>query len=668
MIEALSSLLGGWTQVVLLPLGRFCRSAGQILLIFLAAVLEASLNNQHSSEIRGNQSANGGNLKEATASKLIFRLTRQGDEARCSPGTNNRSRKRKLVSPLTFVCSTNGRLPKRGRLADRPGWRFRLPTPVELEVEEEVLRKPSKENEDVGPSNVSEPKTRIEVRASTQQPAGCCGPAVVVIGKSDQGVLHQYLIIEVTVAETRCPAQIIDSVGHCSATVPKPQNYVGSSTKKPGSVLAGKITLVRPTSLFMSNPVGSGRPVRVTALGVFNQPRIPRRGADYHDSQRIPRSWDLFQKLFLDKDGFKDPPPVGLPKPLNQRGSPAYLNCDPVPAPIIRITDCGGSLEVHLSLATQLPKHLPGTWVSSSLKASFEINREFFPLYHFAPPIPTSLSSPVCSLSDSLLALQLSTMVHAASDQVVAFSLEEVQSDRTRCAKTLLGRLFTDHNTTLTELRDSINTPWQARGRVIVRLAAHGLFEFVFPNQTARNWVLQRTPWVVDDKVLHLCAWTPSITRRTFDELAFVPFRVQLWDVQDDCCTQQFGRKVAAATLGRVLETGVFLCTDSRRKFVKVKAVLDFSKPLRSQVLASNEEIGEFWIRFKYEFLPTLCYHCGRLGHSRPDCSFDPPSRTERFGNHMTTKKMGKKLREDGEDDQFFPHQPASVWKQGCEG
>ncbi|CAL1355575.1 unnamed protein product [Linum trigynum] len=195
-----------------------------------------------------------------------------------------------------------------------------------------------------------------------------------------------------------------------------------------------------------------------------------------------------------------------------------------------------------------------------------------------------------------------------------------------------------------------------------VREVAHGLIEFVLPTEAAKNWVLQRTPWVIMDKILHLRSWTPNITARTFEEMATAPFRVQMWDVQEECCTQLFGRKVATSTLGRVLESGIFSCTDTASTFIKVKTLIDFSKPLRSQIWASNEETGSFSIGFKYEHLPSFCYNCGRVGHFRQSCVFDSPSRKERFGPHMTTKKMGRNIFDEDDHNQGFSGHPNSVW------
>ncbi|CAL1397724.1 unnamed protein product [Linum trigynum] len=260
------------------------------------------------------------------------------------------------------------------------------------------------------------------------------------------------------------------------------------------------------------------------------------------------------------------------------------------------------------------------------------------------------------------LPLQDPKMTRIANDQVVQFSLEEVQSMKFRASRTLLGRLFTNSNTNPADLKEALLVAWQIKGQLRVSITKHGLFEIVLPNTEARGWILKQTPWVVLDAILHLRPWTSTITLNTFAELAIAPFRVQLWNVREDCCTKQFGQKVAQGTIGQVLESGVFASNDTNEQFVKVRALIDFTKPLRSQIVAASEEIGNFWVNLKYEYLPTLCFHCGRVGHSKRACSFDPPAGQERFGPHMSTRKIGRRIYEQDDGHDNFRKNPPSVW------
>ncbi|CAL1401873.1 unnamed protein product [Linum trigynum] len=253
-------------------------------------------------------------------------------------------------------------------------------------------------------------------------------------------------------------------------------------------------------------------------------------------------------------------------------------------------------------------------------------------------------------------------MARIAANQVVEFTLEEVQSVKFRTSRTLLGRLFSETNFTPSELREGLVETWRVQGNLRVSVTKYGLFEIVLPSEETRIWILKRTPWIVKDRILHLRSWTPSITRPIFDGLAIAPFRVQLWNVKEDCCTKQFGRKVAAGTIGQVLEADVFTSRETEECFIKVHVLIDFTKPLRSQIKAVSDELGEFWVNFKYEYLPTFCYLCGRVGHAKLECNFAPPLGKERFGPHMSTRKLGRKIYIEEEEYLKFHNASKSVW------
>ncbi|CAL1355926.1 unnamed protein product [Linum trigynum] len=119
---------------------------------------------------------------------------------------------------------------------------------------------------------------------------------------------------------------------------------------------------------------------------------------------------------------------------------------------------------------------------------------------------------------------------------------------------------------------------------------------------------------------------------------------------------------MATSKLGQVLEAGVFASHETGERFVKVRTVIDLTKPLRSQIMAVNDDTGCFWVSLKYRYLPSFCFNCGRVGHFINDCTFEPPAGKEKFGPHMSTKKLGIRLYDSEDDAQQFRGKSKSVW------
>ena len=51
---------------------------------------------------------------------------------------------------------------------------------------------------------------------------------------------------------------------------------------------------------------------------------------------------------------------------------------------------------------------------------------------------------------------------------------------------------------------------------------------------------------------------------------------------------------------------------------------LQLDKPLRHGGKIASVEGEKFWVNFRYERLPTFCFHCGRLGHDMKHCQEIP--------------------------------------------
>ncbi|CAL1403232.1 unnamed protein product [Linum trigynum] len=240
-------------------------------------------------------------------------------------------------------------------------------------------------------------------------------------------------------------------------------------------------------------------------------------------------------------------------------------------------------------------------------------------------------------------------------DQIVDFPTMDVETSMKRAKSSLLGRLFMETRPSLSVILRIVQGAWNCSKNVVIMEAKGGLLQFLFDDDEDMERVLQRTPLPVKDHVLQLQKWEP-ITEAIMESLAFSPFWVQMWGIPLHCREVAFRRTMAEAKIEEVLDAGLFGICGEFGNFIKTRVKLNVLQPLRSKLCARNEVAGEFWVYLIYEFLPLLCYHCGRLRHLEKNCSFPDPEGDEEYGPRMSTNVIDYRLNAE------VPRLPKSVW------
>ena len=83
--------------------------------------------------------------------------------------------------------------------------------------------------------------------------------------------------------------------------------------------------------------------------------------------------------------------------------------------------------------------------------------------------------------------------------------------------------------------------------------------------------------------------------------------------------TEDIGRDIGSK-IGRVLVVDKRAIQTDQAKFLRIRVEVQINKPLCRGGYVKNDESGRFWVDFRYERLPTLCYRCGILGHDEKHC------------------------------------------------
>ncbi|CAN1289579.1 hypothetical protein LINPERPRIM_LOCUS20336 [Linum perenne] len=227
-------------------------------------------------------------------------------------------------------------------------------------------------------------------------------------------------------------------------------------------------------------------------------------------------------------------------------------------------------------------------------------------------------------------------------DSAIQFSEEDLKEARERAELSLLAQIFWDKPRELRLVENSFIQVWKC-GRVRVFDVGFGLYKFIFPSVSKREWVLDNQPWFFQRSIIHFTAnMNPS--EDLFNSLQFMSIWVKIIGLPFSYITIAVGRKLLAK-LGEVEKVGYYDAGTPEECYIKGRVRMDLlgSFPGTAPMIGMNgvpfpalfQYIGSFPgtapmigmngvpfpALFQYIGLPCICYLCGWLGHVMADCS-----------------------------------------------
>ncbi|KAJ1384615.1 Zinc finger, CCHC-type [Sesbania bispinosa] len=95
--------------------------------------------------------------------------------------------------------------------------------------------------------------------------------------------------------------------------------------------------------------------------------------------------------------------------------------------------------------------------------------------------------------------------------------------------------------------------------------------------------------------------------------------KVALGIIRRGPCTSNAAKVIAR--FGEVMEVESPMVEKKLiRTFIRVRALMNVSKPLPTGCWVPRNELPKMWIFFKYEKLQALCFNCGVIGHEQRSC------------------------------------------------
>ncbi|KAF8101199.1 hypothetical protein N665_0209s0055 [Sinapis alba] len=181
-----------------------------------------------------------------------------------------------------------------------------------------------------------------------------------------------------------------------------------------------------------------------------------------------------------------------------------------------------------------------------------------------------------------------------------------------------------------------VNGIWSKQRRDIsVSKMEGGAFLFRVPCPHARRRILSQCLWQIDGQTMFVAKWSPG-TNQEKPELSAIPIWLDFFDVP-----LQFFNKDALKEIAGLVGKPLYLHPSTENltnlEVAKVYTVIDPRKPLPEAVNARFESGEIRRIRVSSPWLPAVCGHCLKVGHTISRCSLAPRICTScRSAKHKT--------------------------------
>lgn len=180
----------------------------------------------------------------------------------------------------------------------------------------------------------------------------------------------------------------------------------------------------------------------------------------------------------------------------------------------------------------------------------------------------------------------------------------------------------------------------------------NGYFLASFRNKLDCENVLSKGPWIIFLQYLTVQPWSLF-----FNSAQNYPSSVMYW-IRLPGLSSYFYKKFFLKEIGglirRVAKLDMNTDNKARGRFARMAVYVNLDKPLISHIYINGKAQ-----RVEYEFLPTVCFHCGKYSHLKEGCpqkAFEPePVKENTLVESMSDKVTVAAGGESKTDDSYGP-------------
>ncbi|PWA97321.1 hypothetical protein CTI12_AA029930 [Artemisia annua] len=225
--------------------------------------------------------------------------------------------------------------------------------------------------------------------------------------------------------------------------------------------------------------------------------------------------------------------------------------------------------------------------------------------------------------------LFIPTELNETGNEVVVFDEMLVKNGSERWMLTACGQ-FIGFNMHINELRYNIRRMWSKFGITDISASKNGQYLFKFRDIEGLNNVIDKGPWMVQNKPLFIQKWSPEMGMHKIE-----PKKVPVWAKMSNVPLEAWSLKgisALASSLGKPMvmdNMTAAMCfkgvgnLDYARVLVEIDAEKEIKHVIEVQYRDMDNKVkGTKKISVVYDWKPTRCAECKVFGHDTSRCMF----------------------------------------------
>lgn len=232
-----------------------------------------------------------------------------------------------------------------------------------------------------------------------------------------------------------------------------------------------------------------------------------------------------------------------------------------------------------------------------------------------------SFSSSLCVMADPDITTMCGNLTLAnVDDEDISMQVPNVPLDLPVNEEEFyaVGRVVTERAIKFQYFQDTMAGVWRPGMGLTMRQLQTNRFLIRFYHEADFARVMDDGPWSFDHNLLVMHRLLPNEDPDEVDLQS-----AEFW-IQIHCLPPGFRSEAVVAAIGSFL--GKFVKADDRNfdgsmhTFYRVRVSIDVAKPLKSKMKLKRDNSAWSVVEFRYERLPTFCFHCGIIGHGEKFC------------------------------------------------